>query len=123
MRTSNTRVALGTVVLSVLTLLWTASGVSAKPPGGGGGPKNGTLVGEVVGDGGPIAGATVMLFNDVAIDQIAETITGADGTFQFGKVPAGDYSVTAVSFNPPCWGNADVTVAAKKLTLVVVACQ
>jgi hypothetical protein len=115
-------------VLSILTLFIASDGLLAGPPGGpggggGGGPKTGTIVGEVVGASGPIAGATVMLFDGVAIDQVAETVSDANGNFQFKKVREGTYTVTAISFDPPCSGSSTVTVVAKKQVVVIVACQ
>ncbi|MHC5211696.1 MAG: carboxypeptidase-like regulatory domain-containing protein [Planctomycetota bacterium] len=117
---------LSVAVLSLLTLLLASHGLFASPPGGppgGGGGKTGTIVGEVVGASGPVAGATVMLFDGVAIDQVAETFSDANGNFQFKKVRTGTYTVTAISFNPPCSGSTTVSVAPKKIVAVVVACQ
>jgi hypothetical protein len=116
-------------LVSLLAVFVASSGLLAGPPGGppggggGGGGKTGTIVGEVVGASGPIGGATVMLFDGVAIDQVAETFTDADGNFRFNKVAAGTYTVTAVSLDPPCAGSTTVNVAPKQLLVVVVACQ
>jgi hypothetical protein len=115
-------------MVSVLALMLASDGLLASPPqgppgGGGGGPKKGKIVGEVVGSSGSIAGATVMLFDGVAMDQIAETVTDSGGSFQFNKIPAGTYTVTAISFNPPSTGNTTVTVVPRQTVVVVVACQ
>jgi hypothetical protein len=113
--------ALGLAALLVTPLALHAGGPPGGPGGGGG--QKGTIVGEVVGASGPIAGATVMLFDGASIDQVAETHSNADGSFSFGKLAAGDYTVTAISWNPPCSGSTSVTVAPKKIVVVVVACQ
>lgn len=119
-RRAVTLLVLGLAALGLAPLALHAGG----PPGGpGGGGQKGTIVGEVVGASGPIAGATVMLFDGVSIDQVAETQSGPDGSFSFGKLAAGDYTVTALSWNPPCSGSTSVTVAPKKIVVVVVACQ
>jgi hypothetical protein len=113
------------IAASSLIALFLASGaVFAGPPGGaGGGGKTGTIVGEVVGASGPVAGATVLLFDGVAIDQVDETFTDASGNFRFNMVAAGSYTATAISLSPPCSGSATVNVQPKKQVVVVIACQ
>lgn len=109
-------------VLSLLALLVPSGALRAAPPGGGGGNK-GTILGEVVGASGPIAGASVLLFDGIAIDQVAETFSDANGVFEFRRVPEGTYTVTAISWSPPCSGSATVNVVAKKISVVVIACD
>jgi hypothetical protein len=103
------------------------SAIEARPPGGGGGgSKKGNILGEAVSPQlGPIGGATVLLFDGIAIDQIAETITDSDGNFQFRRLNAGQYSISVVSFDPPCSGNATVNVVSGQTTVAVVGmnCQ
>jgi len=111
------------LLVSLLFVLATTEGLRADPSGGGGGPKRGTIVGEVVGPSGPVGGATVMLFDGVAIDQVAETITDANGNFEFRRVAEGDYTLTAISLSPPCAGSASVAVVARQTSVVVIACQ
>jgi hypothetical protein len=119
---------LSCAVLSLSTLFLASDALYAGPPGGPGGPgggggKTGTIVGEVVGASGPVAGATVLLFDGVAIDQVDETFTDANGIFRFNKVAAGTYTATAVSLSPPCSGSSTVNVQPKQQVVVVIACQ
>jgi hypothetical protein len=115
------------LAMAVLALaVWATQSSEAMPPpggGGGGGGQKGSIVGEVIGASGGIGGATVMLFDGVSIDQVAETVTDANGNFSFNKVSAGEYTITAISFNPPCSGSTSVTVAPRKQVVVIVACD
>ena len=122
MRTSTVRLPLAVLALSLAALVSLVDIARAAPPGGGP-PKKGDIVVEVVGPDGPVGGATVLLFDGVAIDQVDETVTDANGNFQFRRVAEGDYTLTAISWNPPCTGNASVTVQAKKQVVVVIACD
>ena len=121
------RRALGLALLTVFALASSTSGLGAPPGGGGGGkgggPKKGTIVGEVVGPSGPIAGATVLLFDELSIDQIAETVTDPAGNFQFRRLAAGSYSLTAVSWNPPCSGSTSINLVPGQKIAVLIACQ
>jgi hypothetical protein len=67
-----------------------------------------TTVGGIVrfADGTPADGARVQLFlrNDQPF-VVSETLTGADGSFETGRVTPGDYDVVAYSQpGPPHWG-------------------
>lgn len=52
-----------------------------------------TVSGTISDAGGGVGGVTVVLL-DSGGDEIARTVTAADGTYAFPRLPAGDYSVT-----------------------------
>jgi hypothetical protein len=121
----NRRVVLGVLLPAALALLAPALYTQAAPGGGGGG-GTGTIVGEAVSPVyGGIGGATVLLFRAGTIDQVAQTVTDADGYFTFRRVPTGDYTVTVTSLNPNCSGSSSFTVRSRQQIIVVVGmnCQ
>jgi len=94
-------------------------------------PKKGNLTGVTVDQfGDPVAGATVQLFRDANdIDYFAETTSDDNGEFSFKRLPADDYTVSALRrvINPieACSGSAAATVVARQTTNVTVnmTCQ
>lgn len=52
-----------------------------------------SLSGTVIDGGGGLGGATVVLLDDGG-DEVARTVTAADGAYAFPRLPLGDYSVT-----------------------------
>jgi hypothetical protein len=113
---TRTRVKVGAAVIAALLVLTlSTSTIYAK-----GGPKTGSIEGEVIGPNGPIGGASVYLFGEGSFDWVAETFTDADGCFEFRRILAGDYTVTALSLEPPCHGNAPVTVVPRETASVVI---
>lgn len=65
-------------------------------------PRGAVIAGTVVDAGGPLSGVRVSLFQDVEprgavplVSRLGETMTGAEGTFQFAGLPEGTYRLAA----------------------------
>lgn len=122
MRRSSLAILLSTLLLGLIGLSLFVSPSEAAPP------QRGDIVGLVLANGAPAAGATVQLYGGAGfIDYVAETTSDSAGNFRFRRIAAGSYSVSAyrLSQGQACSGNAPVTVVAGQTANVTVSmnCQ
>lgn len=108
------------IAIAVVGVLSLSLPAQAGPPQNKGPKHRGAISGVVVdSSGNPVGGASVLLFDGIAIDQIDEDFTDSNGAFDFTRLTPGDYSLTAVAF---CcgFGNASVTVTGGQTTSVTI---